>query len=188
MDPLKLIDTFYPSESAARTILVAHSRAVAGKAVAVAQRVPELHPDITFIREAAWLHDIGIFLTDAPGIGCNGEHPYICHGYLGADLLYEAGLIRHAKACERHTGVGLTRQEIRGQGLPLPDREMVPHSIEEQIVCYADKFFSKNPGDEDTEKPPAQILAGLSKFGSAQADRFRHWLQLFREEESGLRH
>ena len=43
---------------------------------------PELSLDKDFLYEAAMLHDIGIFLTDAAGIHCFGDKLYICHGYL----------------------------------------------------------------------------------------------------------
>ena len=58
------------------------------------------------------LHDIGIFLTHAPQIGCHGDKPYICHGYLGRELLEKEGFPRHAIVCETHVGVGLTIADI----------------------------------------------------------------------------
>jgi len=53
-----------------------------------------------FIEEAALLHDIGIFNTNLPKIGCYGRHPYISHGYLGRELLENEGLAAHALVCE----------------------------------------------------------------------------------------
>jgi uncharacterized protein len=53
---------------------------------------PEMNLDERFIQEAALLHDIGIFLTNAPKIHCFGDYPYICHGYLGAEILRKEGL------------------------------------------------------------------------------------------------
>ena len=80
MDPLQIIDTYYGNNEALREILVRHSRSVTAKALDVARRHPELGLDEQFISEAAMLHDIGIFLTDAPSIHCHGSNPYICHG------------------------------------------------------------------------------------------------------------
>ena len=57
------------------------------KALSIAKQLPHLNPDLVFIQEAAMLHDIGIFLVDAPDIACTGELPYICHGYAGKILL-----------------------------------------------------------------------------------------------------
>ena len=130
-------------------ILLVHSRSVTDKALALAKKHPELDLDLNFIEEAAMLHDIGIFLTDAPDIQCFGTHPYICHGYLGADLVRKEGFPRHALVCERHTGAGLSLQDIEEQNLPVPHRDMLPVSLEEEIICFADKFFSKTKLDKE---------------------------------------
>ena len=85
MNALALIDKYYPRDNELKHILLTHSRSVADKALWIADRHPELQLDKQFLEEAALLHDIGVFLTDAPGIHCHGTHPYICHGYLGSD-------------------------------------------------------------------------------------------------------
>lgn len=70
MNPLALIDKYYPEDNELKHILLVHSRSVADKALEMARKHPELNLDLTFIEEAAMLHDIGIFLTDADGIYC----------------------------------------------------------------------------------------------------------------------
>ncbi len=157
-----------------------HGRLVAEKSLAAAQRVPHLEPDLEFIREAAMLHDIGIFMIDAPELGCIGKHPYIAHGRLGRELLEEMGLRRHALVCERHVGVGISAEDVKTHGLPLPERDMLPVSIEERIICYADKFFSKN-GCKGTprEKSIQEILATLASYGEDKMSRFQSWVELF---------
>ena len=143
--------------------------------------MPHLHPDLEFVEQAAMLHDIGIFYARAPEIGCFGEYPYICHGYLGRALLEEKELFRHALVCERHVGVGLTLEEIRKYHLPLPHRDMVPVSLEEQVVCYADKFFSKKPGKNLEEWSVETVLKSLEKYGPQKVARFKEWLAVFGE-------
>lgn len=123
------------------------------------------------------LHDIGIFLTDAAPIHCFGKFHYLCHGYLGADLLRGEGLPRHALVAERHTGTGLTLKEIIRRDLPLPHRDMVPVSIEEKIVCFADKFFSKTRPEE--EKTVEQAENSLAKFGQEGVEIFSGWCRMF---------
>lgn len=182
MDPLAVIRKYYDPDSELYAILVTHSRLVAQKALAVARRVAYLGPDLKFIAEAALLHDIGIFLTRFPEIGCYGPYPYICHGYLGRELLEKEGLPRHALVCERHVGVGITREEISQRRLPLPERDMVPVTLEEEIVCFADKFFSKDKGQLTREKTPAEIKRSLAKFGPEKVARFAAWLELFGEK------
>ena len=111
MNPLDIINKYYPGESELKHILLTHSRSVADKALEIADRHPELGLDREFLQEGAMLHDIGIFLTDADSIFCFGEKPYICHGYLGADLMRSEGYPRHALVCERHTGAGLSLEQ-----------------------------------------------------------------------------
>ena len=75
MSPQGLIDKYYPEANELRHILLTHSRSVADKALWIADRHPELSLDRDFLYEAAMLHDIGIFLTDADGIYCFGDKP-----------------------------------------------------------------------------------------------------------------
>ena len=157
--------------------LVCHSTAVRDKALTLAARHPELHIDTAFVAEAAMLHDIGIFETNAPNIFCRGTHAYIEHGYLGAELLRREQLPRHALVCERHTGTGLTIEQIVKRQLPVPLRDMRPVSIEEQLICYADKFFSKS--HLDIEIPPTTVRAKLAKFGKGSVRQFDAWQHLF---------
>lgn len=177
MNALALIDKYYPEENELKHILLTHSRSVADKALALARLHPELKLDLQFIEEAALLHDIGIFLTDADGIHCYGSHPYICHGYLGADLVCKEGYPRHALVCERHTGAGLSLKAIEERNLPIPHREMVPVSLEEQLICFADKFYSKTKLDK--EKSLEKARKSIERHGEEGLERFDNWCRLF---------
>ena len=86
-------------------------------------------------------------------------------------MLSELGLERHALVCERHTGSGLTIDDIVRQNLPLPHRDMCPRSIEEKAICYADKFFSKS-GVLTEEKPLDKVMRQMEKFGPDSLRRF----------------
>ncbi len=173
----EIIQKYYPEENALRHILVVHSESVTRKALSIVDAHPELHADRQLVEQASMLHDIGIFLTDAPGIQCFGTEPYICHGILGSRLMRQEGLEAIARVCERHTGTGLTLDQIVSQNLPLPHQDFLPETIEEQIICFADKFFSKTRLDR--EKTPEQARQSLLKFGEAGIVRFDHWLSLF---------
>ena len=177
MNPIDMIAEFYDPGSKAYGLIIQHGRQVASKALDIARRVSHLGLDLNFIKEAALLHDIGIFLTNSPELGLNGEFPYVCHGYLGRDILENKGLPLHALVCERHVGVGITAEEIKRHNLPLPERDMVPVSIEEKIVCFADKFFSKN--GNLNEKSIKEILSNLERYGRDKVERFQAWMQLF---------
>ncbi|MFT4071403.1 MAG: HDIG domain-containing protein [Dysgonamonadaceae bacterium] len=177
MDPFEIIEQYYEKDSLLYRILIRHSSDVAEKAVKIATNHPELKIDKKFVWEAGMLHDIGIFLTDAPTIDCYGSFPYIAHGYLGHDLLTRHHLPQHALVCERHTGTGLSINDIAQQNLPLPHRDMRPQSIEEQVICFADCFFSKSKLEK--EKNPEKIKRGLEEFNKESAVQFDKWCEMF---------
>ena len=196
MDYLALLHHYYPEDNALRRMLLHHSRQVCARALQIVERHPELGANRNLVEAGAMLHDIGIFLTDAPGIHCHGTAHYILHGSLGAQLLRnEAEQLKKekqqaiqlqeelhfyealARICERHTGTGLTRQTIIERGLPDPQQDLLPETIEEQIICYADKFYSKSHLERERTIP--QTLQSLEKFGDEGVEKFRHWTELF---------
>lgn len=179
MDPLDIIRKYYPSHEPAYPVLLEHSRAVARKALAIARGVSHLHPDLAFIEEAAMLHDVGILLTHAPFIGCYGDSPYICHGYLGRELLEREGLMSHALVCERHVGVGIRVTDMERQGLPLPRRDMIPLTLEEKIICFADKFYSKKMHGQAREKSLQGVRRNIARYGEEQLGYFDELNRLF---------
>lgn len=177
MQPLDLIQKYYTPGTRVYDIYMAHAEDVTREALRIVERHPELAVDVRFIEEAAMLHDIGIFKTDAPGIDCFGKLPYICHGYLGHDLMVEEGYPRHALVCERHTGTGLSRETIREHKLPLPCRDLLPVSLEEQIICFADKFYSKSkPGVRKSRK---KVRRGIMKHNRRDVEVFDNWCEMF---------
>lgn len=216
IDPIKIIKKYYNPESEAYRILIEHGKAVAKKALELAERIhPHTHlrenletnqtlnnkntlikvmelknisdkvgvgvkhlsPDLEFIKEAAMLHDVGIFLINEPRLDCHGDKPYIAHGYLGRELLEKEGLSRHALVCERHVGVGITLENIEKNNLPLPKRDMTPQSIEEKIICLADKFFSKK--ELLSEKTIEEIKSEAAGHGPENARRIEELLKIF---------
>jgi len=177
MNSILLINKYYPDNPELLDLLLRHSRAVADKALAIASNHPEMNLDLSFIEEAAMVHDIGIFRTDAPGICCYGTEPYICHGILGAELLRKEGFPKHARVAERHTGAGITAADIISQNLPLPENDYMPETLEEKLICYADKFFSKSR--PDIEKTLEGARKSLRKFGGETMQRFDEMVIMF---------
>jgi uncharacterized protein len=184
MNAENIISKYYTPESQLYDIMIQHGKDVAGMAVDIANSLSGHPIDIDFIAEASMLHDIGIFLTDTPMLGCKGNHPYICHGYLGRELLEKLELPKHGLVCERHVGTGITRDDIKTHQLPLPFRDMVPVSIEEQIICYADKFFSKNKNGSNRKKTVKKIIDQLETYGPDKALRFQSWIKAFNNHET----
>jgi len=161
-------------------IVLEHSRLVAALALDVSAHLSIADHDRLFIEEAALLHDIGVCRVNAPKLGLHGEHPYILHGVLGRAILENEGYPLHALVCERHIGVGLTTADILKQGLPLPHRDMSPVSLSEQIICFADLFYSKNPAKLDHKKTVDQVRSNLLAFGEDKLQIFDIWLKKFK--------
>lgn len=180
--PLEIIERYYRDLPRARELLLAHSALVVQRALAIARGVPHLRPDMAFIEEAAWLHDVGIYLTDAPGLGCHGERPYICHGVLGAEVLKAEGLPLHALVCERHVGVGLSVQDIERNGFDLPRRDMMPQSVNEKIICVADLFSSKGAKGAGgvRERGIEDVFRTVQGYGEGKLELLKTWMQELR--------
>lgn len=151
---------FAPSREAFELVWT-HCRVVCSVVEQLLRGRPE---DVALVRAGALLHDIGVYLL-SPG------EIYIRHGILGHDLLRSAGLAAPLwRFCSCHTGVGITRDDISRQGLPLPPADYVPESGEETLVMYADKFHSKT-------KPPVFVSAptyrsSVARFGPDKVKRF----------------
>ncbi len=177
MDPLVLIHKYCDGNEDLEKILVKHSSDVARRVIKISNAHPEFQIDLDFIYEAAMLHDIGVVRVNAPSVHCFGTEPYICHGILGAEILLNENLPRHARVAQRHTGTGLTKEAIQAQSLPLPAIDLVPETIEEEIICYADKFYSKSHPEK--EKTLEQAMRSLSKFGEESVQKFKEWICRF---------
>ena len=177
MDYIALIDKYYASSPELRNVLLTHSRQVADRALQILDKHPEWQVDRTFIEEAAMLHDIGIIYCDAPKIYCFGPHKYIEHGYLGAELLRREGLPQHALVAERHTGTGITIEQVEREELPIPERDYCPQSLEEKLICYADKFYSKSHLGEEVAFE--KLKANIWKYGHDAIVRWNELEALF---------
>lgn len=177
MEALQLLHRYLDPYPGLFDIVYSHGRSIVNKVLEIMDLHPEIQADRKFIEEAALLHDIGVYKTFAPDIACFGPLPYICHGYLGADLLRDEGYGQHALVCERHTGAGISLQEIIDKQLPLPHRDMLPVSIEEQLICFADKFFSKTKLLK--ERSTEEARHKLERFGVETLDRFDFWCKSF---------
>jgi uncharacterized protein len=174
---MELLGKYFEGE--ALTVVAAHSRLVADLALDICRRTGLLDGECRFVEEATLLHDIGVCRTRAPRIGLLEGFPYIMHGVIGRDILEKEGLPRHALVCERHIGVGLTLEDIIRQELPLPKRDMSPVSTAEQIICFADLFYSKDPDKISHQKSPEKVRKKLSGFGEEKALIFDRWMVLF---------
>jgi uncharacterized protein len=115
-------------------VIVAHCREVRSVAKLIAQefRVRGFQVDVDAIAAGALLHDIGRTKTHA-----------VLHGYEGAEILRGLGVDgKVVEIVKRHVGAGISEEEARSLGFPPGD--YVPRSLEERIVCFADKIVAKD--------------------------------------------
>jgi uncharacterized protein len=137
----------------------------------------DLGLDAELVRAGCLLHDIGVYrLYDADG---RLDHAsYVRHGVLGHELLRAEGFPEAiCRFCSHHTGMGLSRDDVRRQRLPLPVADYLAESGEEKLVMYADKFHTKSD-------PPAFVsatayAASLRRFGADKAAAFAAMCETF---------
>lgn len=148
-----------------------HTHCVVVAAVAaqlLAARPQRLDPAL--VHAGCLLHDVGVYrLYD--GQGRLDRPNYLRHGLLGEQLLAELG---HSavltRFCSHHTGVGLTREDVVRDHLPLPVADYLAETAEEQLVMYADTFHSKS--DPPAFVAPRAARAQLARFAAEKAARF----------------
>lgn len=178
-DVIRIIEKYFPPDTPGYQIYFNHCYSVTKLAVKIAGNLNNSSIDMALLVKGAMLHDIGTVFTNAPDIHCYGNYPYISHGYLGRELLEKEGLPEVAPVCERHIGVGISLDDIKNFSLPIPVREMLPLSIEEKIICFADKFYSKTASDPDKPKSLEKIRKGLLKYGEDKPKIFDRYLEMF---------
>ena len=111
--------------------------------------------------------------SDGEPLKFDGPH-YVQHGLKGYEYLLNEGVDESiAQFARNHTGVGLTRETVESQGLPLPPADYVPMNLEQEVVMVADKYNSKSI-------PPKFLTAEAytrkaARFGESNK---REWLRL----------
>lgn len=100
--------------------------------------------DEKLIQVGALLHDVGIYQLIDINNNLQADK-YIQHGILGEKLLQQAGFaVEICRFASHHTGVGLTKEQIVANNLPLPQQNYLAENLAEELIMYADKFHSKS--------------------------------------------
>jgi len=173
-----LIHKYIAPDSKGYPYYIIHSSFVAQKAIRIAKKLKLKASQITFIEEAAMLHDIGICQVESEFMGTSGG-PYITHGIIGSQILKKEGYPKHARVAESHNGTGLYKQEIIERNLPLPKRDFVPKTIEEKIISYADLFYSKSEKHLWQERTLQEVRELIAKYGLKHNDNLEDWIKKF---------
>lgn len=119
-----------------------HCRIVSDIALQLAQS-SGVNVDTTLVQVGSLLHDIGVYsLYDEDGF--ENAKNYITHGIRGEEILKKEGFSETIwRFASHHTGAGITKQQIVANNLPLPHKDFLAKTPEEELVMYADKFHSK---------------------------------------------
>lgn len=149
----------YPSEDRCIELLVAagatdrvirHVCTVMVLAVTMAERCGA---DIELVRAGGLLHDIGRTKTHG-----------IRHGVEGEDLARSLSLPEPVvQIIRRHVGAGILPEEAAALG--LPERDYVPSTLEEKIVCHADNLVSDDRYISSRESYLSFVHKGLVSSG-----------------------
>lgn len=170
--PFELLRKYAGSEASRRTLLK-HGGELAQKCLEVMER-KNLYDELDWelVLAGCYLHDIGTFKFLESQERIDG---YLMHGIIGGEILRSEGLEDLARIAERHIGVGISRKDIADQKMPLPPEDFLPETLEEKLVCYADKFSSKSGKAHNLE----EIRAELNAYGEGPRQRWEALEQLF---------
>ena len=112
--------------------VVDHCLNVSKIAVRMARRLKDKghDVDVELVEIGSILHDIGRSKTHDTD-----------HGAVGGEMVRQLGIAEPlARIVDRHIGAGIPEDEARALG--LPEGVYVPETLEEKIVCYADKLIA----------------------------------------------
>ena len=114
--------------------VIRHCVAVADLAVETAGELEEkgYKIDVSLVEAGALLHDLGRSKTHT-----------VDHSLVGAQIAQSIGLTEPViNIIKRHVGAGITAQEAAKFGWPKDVYS--PQTLEEKVVCYADKLIDKS--------------------------------------------
>lgn len=109
--------------------VIRHCKRVTALAVKIARACQKkgLKVDVSLVEISALLHDIGRSKTHS-----------VDHALIGGEIARSLGLPESlVSVIEHHAGGGISKEEAKRLGWPV--KSYLPKSLEEKIVCYADK-------------------------------------------------
>ena len=129
--------------------VIKHCLAVRDVAVKIAKKA---NADVKLVEAGALLHDIGRSIThDTPHV--------IKGGKIAKKLDLPEEIVR---IIERHIGAGLPAKEAKKLG--LPERDFLPETLEEKIVCHADSLINNNKKQNINREVEKAISEGFPNY------------------------
>jgi len=142
--------------------IINHELAVMRKARNLAHNITKIKVDIELVKIGALMHDIGRCVLHT-----------MAHGPVGGDIIRKLGFKsseKLARVVERHLLAGLTIEGAKK--FELPERNYIPETIEEKLVCFSDKLHSGTRKVTIEKRFQRWIEKhGLNEFLKEQIDR-----------------
>lgn len=139
--------------------VISHCKAVTDLALQIACKLQArgYTVDLELVEAGGLLHDLG-----------RGKSHNVDHGVVGAEIAQTIGLPQAViDIIKRHVGAGITLEEA--QLLGWSKDNYIPQTLEEKIVCYADKRI-----DHDQVTPIQVEIERLQRCGFGEgAERVR---------------
>jgi len=130
--------------------VVEHCRRVSAKADEIAEKMNKngCQVNVALVRVGGMLHDIG-----------RSKVNDVSHGVEGGEIVRKRGEEALARIVERHVGGGIKAGEVEGL-----KKDFLPITVEEKIVCYADKLIEELPdGSVKENEDASHEIAKLEK-------------------------
>lgn len=129
--------------------VIVHCKAVRDIAVKMAKRA---NADVKLVEAGALLHDIGRSKTHD-----------IRHLVEGVKIAKELGLPDSIiRIIERHVGAGLPAEDAKRLG--LPEKNYIPETLEEKIVCHSDNLVDDGQRQNVEIEVEKALAKGLKDY------------------------
>jgi tRNA (cytidine56-2'-O)-methyltransferase len=131
--------------------VIDHCKAVRDIAVRIARKAGA---DVKLVEAGALLHDIGRSRTHG-----------IRHVLEGAEIAKKLGLSEKIiRIIETHVGAGIPSDEAKKLG--LPEKNFIPETLEEKIICHADNLIEKNKRQNIEIELEKALLKGMQNYAT----------------------
>jgi uncharacterized protein (TIGR00295 family) len=129
--------------------VINHCKAVREVAVKIAKKAKA---DVKLVEAGSLLHDIGRSKTHE-----------ITHAIEGVKIAKELGLPEVIiNIIKKHIGAGLESDEAKRLG--LPEKDYIPETLEEKIVCHADSLIDNNKKQTIENAIEKALLEGHDEY------------------------
>lgn len=165
----------YAANDRAYELVYTHCKIVADIALEAVER-NNLTIDKDLVYLACILHDIGTYVLYIPELDTFQKDGYQQHMLIGAAILESEGLPPEVVSAVRtHVLMGVSAQEIKQRNWKLPYVDFRPETEIGELLCYADRFHSKQPQFNH----PERFVEHLSKDLPGQAQKFQAALEKY---------